>query len=333
MKKKALIVAFVGGAGWGDKPYEDEKKYDPKLLRETYAYLFLTAEKEHIKFIKTSYMWYNEKENVFEKGWIFDEKLGWIKMEKKFIPDVVFDKIISKRKRINDYKKLFSRRNMLFNPHYIEKVCTDKYETYKLFKAISPRMFKITNKTELEEKLKKIRGDRVVFKPDQGSSARGIIICKKDELLKKVKEIKEVMVLQEFVECNRNNRIRMHFGVYDIRVVLSQGKIVDSYIRASKKNVLMSNTALGGKMIFIHKEELPSGILKDLKTIEKKFKHYKSRLYTVDFVIDKKGKVWLIELNDKPGIFLQKDSYAWKKRRKRIAHAIIKNMESYEKRS
>ena len=124
----------------------------------------------------------------------------------------------------------------------------------------------------------------------------------------------------------------MHYGVYDIRVVLSQGKIIDSYIRASrKKSILMSNVALGGKEIFIHKDQIPKEAMKDLDLIEKKFKHYKSRLYTADFVIDKNGKVWLIELNDKPGIFLQKSSYAWKERRDKIAKAIIKNFKTFKR--
>lgn len=333
MKKRVIIIAFCGESGWGNKPYEKVKRYNPKLLRETYAHLFLTAEKKHIKFIKTSYAWYDKKTNTFSKGWIYDKDLGWTKIEKDFKADVIFDKILSKRKKIRDYKKSFSRRKMLFNHYYIERVCTDKYETYKMFKALSPRTFKIKTKEDLKNKLKKIRGDMVVFKPDEGSSARGIIICKKEDLLKKVKEIKELMILQEFIRCNKNKRIRVHYGVYDLRVVLSQGKIADAYIRASKnKKILMSNTALGGRMIFMPADKLPKEILKDLKIIERKFKKFKSRLYTADFVIDEKGKVWLIELNDKPGVFMQKTSYAWKKRRNKVANAIVKNMLTFKKR-
>tara|TARA_Y100000034_G_scaffold108950_1_gene139751 strand:+ start:162 stop:1154 length:993 start_codon:yes stop_codon:yes gene_type:complete len=329
MKKRSIIVALCGDDEWGNKPYKS-KKYNPKALSEAYAHLFLTAEKNHIKFVKTSYDWYNKETNNFEKGWIYNEKLGWIKRDQKFKADVIFDKVLGKTKRVRELKKLFSRRKKLFNPMYIEKICTDKYETYKNFKTLSPRTFKVDTKTQLKENLKKIRGNKVVFKPDQGSSGRGIIICKKEDLLKKVKEIKEPMVLQEFIECNKSNRIRIHYGVYDIRVVLSQGKIIESYIRASKnKKILTSNIALGGKMIFIHKESLPKQIMKDIDLIEKKFKNYKSRLYTADFMIDKHGKVWLVELNDKPGILIQKQSYAYKKRREKISHAIVKNMEEY----
>ena len=332
MKKRALVVAICGDSDFGKKPYENVKKYNPKILRETYAHLFLTGEQSNIKFIKTSYDWYNPKTNKFSKGWTYDENLGWAKLEKEFEADVIFDKMPD-TKKIMQYRRIFARRKMLFNPYYIEKVCTDKYETYKIFRALSPRTFKIRNKTELKEYLNKIRTDKVVYKPTKGSSARAIIICDKEDLLGKVREINEEKILQEFVESHDNKRIRIHHGVFDLRVVLSQGKIIDSYIRASKnKNILMSNTALGGKMIFIHKDQIPKKIIKDLNTIEKEFKHYKSRLYTADFVIDKNNRVWLIELNDKPGIFLQKSSYAWKKRRDKIAVAIIKNMKVFKRR-
>ena len=115
MKKRSIVVALCGDPNWTKEPYE-KTKYDKTLVRETYAHLFLEAEKKHIKIVKTSYNWYDKKTNTFEKGWIFDDILGWVRID-DFKADIIFDKIADS-KRIRNYRKLFSRKHMLFNPYY-----------------------------------------------------------------------------------------------------------------------------------------------------------------------------------------------------------------------
>ncbi|GAG10994.1 unnamed protein product, partial [marine sediment metagenome] len=105
---------------------------------------------------------------------------------------------------------------------------------------------------------------------------------------------------------------------------------IDSYMRASKnKNILISNVGIGGREIYISKNKIPKQIIRLAKLIDNKFKNYKARMYTADFLIDKNGRIWLIELNDKPGIFIEKSVCAWKERESIGIKALIDNLKTF----
>jgi glutathione synthase/RimK-type ligase-like ATP-grasp enzyme len=318
---KPKVVAICADIEWTKKPFEKEKHYPAKVIRDTYMDLFLKAESENLKFIETNFDWYDKDKNMFRKGWIFDDALGWKQMS-DFRADFIFDKS-PLTKKYESYKKYFTRKHMILNPHYVEELCSDKMATYNMFKVFVPLSIRVNNKKELLKKLKLVRTDKVVLKPEFGSSAEGVRILDKRKVIKNPPKVKKNTILQEFIECKKTNRFRFHYGVYDLRVVLSQGKVLDSFFRVSKKGVLTSNISTGGKVIFIHKDKIPKGVLKDIKIVESKLKHYNPRLYTMDFVIDKNNKVWLIEMNSKPGFFFYSE-YAEHKRQDKFEDALIK---------
>ena len=90
-----------------------------------------------------------------------------------------------------------------------------------------------------------------------------------------------------------------------------------------KKGILTSNISTGGKAVFIHKDQVPKQVLKEVKMVDSKLKHYKPRLYAMDFVIDKNNKVWMIEMNSKPGFFFYSE-YAQHKRQEKFEKTLIK---------
>ncbi len=318
---KPKVVAVCANIEWTKKPFEKEKHYPARILQDVYMDLFLKAESGNLKFIETSFDWYNKNKNIFKKGWIYDEALGW-----KQIFDFKADFIIDKSpltKKYESYKRYFSKKHMILNPHFIEELCSDKLKTYNMFKVFVPLSIKVNNKRGMLKQLKKIRTEKIVLKPEYGSSAEGIRILNKKRAIKNPPKIKKNTILQEFVECKKTNRFRFHYGVYDLRVVLSQGKVIDSFFRVSKKGILISNVSTGGKVVFIHKNKIPEQVLKDVKIIDSKLKHYEPRLYTMDFVIDKNNKVWLIEMNSKPGFFFYLE-YAQHERQEEFEESLIK---------
>ncbi len=324
MSKKKIIVALCGSSDWGRLPYEKEK-YNPEILRRLYSNLILKARIEGVEIYRTSYKWYDKNRDIFKKCWSYNKKDGWIKVY-NIKANVIYDKDAYSEKT-NKLRKFFSKRGILFNPYYIQDICTDKYKTYKLFKTLSPKTFLVKNKNDLRSVLGRIETEKVVFKPNKGSSARGIIICDKKDLLKKVRKIKEEHVLQEFMVCKKVGIIK---GVCDIRIIISRGKIIDSYMRISKnKNILVSNIAAGGKEIYIPKNKIPKQIIRLARLIDNKFKGYKARMYTADFLIDENGRTWLIELNDKPAIFIEKSVCAWKERESKAIKALIDNLKTF----
>ena len=178
---KGKVVAVCTDLPWTKKPFEKVKHYPPEVIQAAYMHLFLRAESKNIKFVETNFDWYDKKNNKFKKGWIYDHALGW-----KQIHDFKVDFIIDKTP-LNDksesYKKYFSRKHMILNPHYIEELCSDKLKTYNMFKIFVPLSLRVNNKKELIKKLKRIRTEKVVIKPEFGSSAEGVKILDKNKVI------------------------------------------------------------------------------------------------------------------------------------------------------
>ncbi len=322
-KEEFKIVAVCDDLSWTEKPFEKKKHYPVKDLQDSYMDLFLKAESKNLKFVETNFDWYDKNKNIFKKGWIFDEALGW-KQIKNFKADFIFDKS-PLSKKYESFKKYFSRKHMILNPHYIEELCSDKLITYNMFKMYVPMTIRVNNKEEFLKKLKKVRTEKIVVKPEFGSSAEGVKIIDKHDAIRNPPKIKKNTLLQEFVECKRMNKWRFHYGVFDLRIILGEGDIIDSFFRVSKKGVLTSNVSTGGRSVFVHKENLPKGVLKSIKSIDYKLRKYKPRLYTLDFVIDKENRVWLIEMNSKPGFFFY-SQYAEHKRKNKFEKKLIEEI-------
>lgn len=296
-QKDWKVVAVCIDLDWTEEPWENDSHYDVKSLQDAYAYLFSKAEVRRMKFFATSYEWYNKKKDIFEKGWIYDRALGWIHVY-NVRADFIFDKSPLDEKT-RPIKKLLDKKKGMINPLEIEEICYDKNLTFKFFRDITPRSVLVKNKGQVLKNLPKIRTDRIVLKPTKASGAEGVYIVGKDEDIGK---IKGEHLLQEFVEC-KNMPSFGKYGVYDLRVIVSNGKIIDALYRISKPGVFTSNVSTGGGMKFVGPKGVPSKVLKEVKKIDEKFKNYGPRLYSADFVIDPNDNVWLIELNSKPGFF------------------------------
>jgi glutathione synthase/RimK-type ligase-like ATP-grasp enzyme len=322
MKKRGKIVAVCSEQNFTAKPFEKSKEYPPKVLQDAYMDLFLKAENNNLHFIETNFNWYDRKKNVFTQGWIYEKGRGWNKVG-SFKPNFIFDKSPLNKRNIS-HKKYFNNKHIILNPYYIEELCSDKLKTYQVFKNILiPLTFKINSQEELLENLKKIRTDKIVLKPEFGSSAKGIKFFTKEQIKFTPPKVKKNTIMQEYVECKPTSRFKFKYGVYDLRIVINGGEIIDSYYRVSKPQVLTSNISTGGRIVFVHKKNIPKEILKDVHKIDSKLKKFHPRLYTADFVIDKNNQPWLIELNSKPG-FLFYSSYHHKKRLEKFENRLIR---------
>ena len=289
---------MIDDGEFGRLPYSKIKKYDKFVLRSSYKKFFKSAEKYKLKWYKTNVLWYNKKKDSFDKGW--EIRNGKWKLCYDFGYDFIFDKT-GLTKRNLKWKRYFQKRSPFMNHINLEKACSDKWFTWKIFRNIMPITFLINNKTELKKKLKKIQGDMIVIKPRYGSSAKDVLITTKNKL---PKIVKKNTILQEFKKCNRNKRLsHFNYNVYDLRVPVCCGKICSPFFRASAPNKLVSNVSFGGKSVFVKKGNLSKKIIRIVRNIDKRFRRYNPRFYAIDFVIDKNKKPWLIEMNSKPAFF------------------------------
>jgi len=287
---KKIVIADDGQ--WGKLPWSSMKLYNTKHLREAYAYLFKKAEKYELKFYKSNFKW--RKNGKFVKGWEYSD--GW-KQAFNIKEDFVMDKS-SFSEHNNKWKKIFDKQNKILNHFFIEDLCTDKMKTYRLYPELVPKCFLVNDRKELDRVIKKIRSSKVVLKPIAGSSAKGLKIVDRDNIPK----IKKGTIVQEFVDasCGLKGLVK---GIYDLRCVVINGEIVDSFIRQAAPGNLTSNYSTGGKLVFYSLDKIPIPVRNAVKKIDAKLKKYVPRIYTADFVIDCNDRLWLIEMNSKPGFF------------------------------
>jgi len=296
MQRKTVVICT--NVAWGGKPFEKAKHYSHKSLQDAYGILFKNGDEKGVSFVQSNFDWYDKKRKIFRKGWAYDKE--W-KQVFDIKADFIFDKSPLSSKYL-PYKKYFSKKKMMINHLFIEKLCSDKFMTYKLFKSFVPMTVKVNNEKQFLRKLKKIRTDKIVIKPEFGSSAVGVEILNKRDVMITPPEIKKNYILQEFVDCKKIKKFGS-YGVFDMRIVAAHGEIIDQLVRVSKKGVMTSNISTGGKMIFIKRRDIPKEISEKVHSVDRKIAKYGPRIYAADFMIDSKNRVWLIELNSKPGFF------------------------------
>lgn len=278
---------------WGEQPsWHTVGEYGIKHLNSEYFDVAKRAEKKGMRFHMSAFEWY--KNGKFTKGWVVEGD-KWVRAF-NIKPDLVFDKTKLEAKYIK-LKRLFSRKGIMLNPFFIEELCSDKLKTFRLFPKLTPRLFLVRNGKDLKDNMKKIRSDLAVLKPRSGSSAHGLYIENKKKLLKK--KIQEDYVLQEFIDTT-NGMPGLTKKVSDVRIIVAGGKVVDLSMRTQDKG-LVSNISRGGKLTRLKVEQTPKEMMKATKEIDKKLKDYNPRMYAADFVLDEKGKAWLIEMNSKVG--------------------------------
>lgn len=182
-----------------------------------------------------------------------------------------------------------------FNNAEFDSFCNDKLKTYEFFSDIVQPETLEYSKDNLSIFFK--THNIALIKPRFLKKGEGIFLLKKTDEFPELKDY----LIQEFID---NGFEDFHF---DIRVFVQNFDelIITSYVRVSKK--LVSNIAQGGKVedsklflkgLFPNKNKLEEVIIITQKIINK----FDFKELGLDFVVDKSGKIFLIELNSFPGI-------------------------------
>ena len=232
---KNIVIADDGE--WADLPWHYMKIYSKKELRESYSHLFEKAKRFGLNFYKSNFEWY--KSGKFTKGWEYNQ--GW-KQVKGIKPDFIMDKGSLQIKNNVKWKKAFDKKKRILNPYYIEELCSNKMMTAKAYPTLVPKCFLVNNRKQLDRAMKKLGTQKVVLKPVDGSSAKGLSIVDRNKL---PGSIRKGTVAQEFVDasCGLQGLVK---GIYDLRCVTINGKIVDCFIRKAPPGKLTSHLSTGG---------------------------------------------------------------------------------------
>tara|TARA_Y100000310_G_scaffold342504_1_gene446044 strand:+ start:1553 stop:2509 length:957 start_codon:yes stop_codon:yes gene_type:complete len=197
----------------------------------------------------------------------------------------------------------------IVNSPDFEKFCKDKLNTYTSFPDFVPTTLLVNDVKEYEDNLKHISSDKVVIKPRYGLDGIGVSIINKDD---KGHHITPNTIIMDWVDTSQGSKSFGANSIYDVRCVLVNGEIDHAMVRSNDKGYL-TNYYQGGKVLFIDNEDIPVNILELVKEIDEKIAHFNPRIYTADFMVDKSGKAWLIEMNSKPGLHIFQEQTSVKK--------------------
>lgn len=204
-----------------------------------------------------------------------------------------------------NFKYKMAEQVTLINNPIIDEFCWDKKIVSEIFHEYTPNTFLVNTINGLKTILPELKSDKIVIKPRYGTLGHDVIITEKDKLPEK---IERNTLVQEFIDTSKgiDGVIK---GYHDLRVIIINGKVDHAHIRTPKKGFLAANVALGGKKIFIKNEHIPKKALFIAKKVDRLFKHIKPRMYSIDFLIDNKGRAYIVECNSQPMI----DKYAFGK--------------------
>lgn len=316
-----------------DKHYREKSPFSSKgrcgIYNDSYRYFLLKCKKMGIKAAFTTSKDIIES-GLFQSFWTYYNK-EWVRNYGKAYSQVLFDKFTPDNiKQKNKLKLLTSSKSVYtFNNKKMKDIFNDKLNTYKHFREFAIPTVEITSplkrkiilaKTELDKLLKKHRhkidfNDNYIIKDRTG--AGGFKIYKVDfdkfgfkeimEQYKLDKKDKRILsyILQPFINCSKGFSFGKYCGLIDLRLILLNHKIVQTYIRIAKKGKFKCNEHQGGNLVYIPIKIIPKDILTMTRKIIKKLDaklNLKHSLYTLDFIRSNNGNLYFIEGNANPGI-------------------------------
>jgi glutathione synthase/RimK-type ligase-like ATP-grasp enzyme len=291
--KKVLIL-------FGKSRWSESRPFKNKDYQYSYEFFYTLCKKNGIQMYRASYEWYDYKKNIFKYAWIYEgENANW-KRVFNIKPDLIYDKTKA-RMEVYYKKELIRRKYPFINNLEFTRLIDDKLTTSLLFEKWSKKSWLIEDRKGFKKALEKIRGKKVVLKPLIESGGKGVLILKKEEIIKKAK-VDSPHILQEFIDSSRGVP-EFSKGIHDLRLVFVNDKIIYAYIREPKKGSFLANLAQGGSLTIVPLKKLPKSLFPIIRHANDIFKTFEPRVFCVDFMFDEKGKPWIVELNSMPGLY------------------------------
>lgn len=279
----ASIAVYFDDPGFDQYPFDDPG-YAESYHRLAEAVLRLEGE-FYIVRSKDTYV----SGNRFSRGWKFEDGAF-----KEVDDEIEVDLVYVKGSDIE-----FDWHAHVINDPRMNEVCRNKLETYKVFPHLFPRTQLAETAEELRQILPDFPGDRVVIKPLEGFGGEGVCIGPKEEALARTHEFP--VIAQEFIDTTEGIE-DVADGLHDYRIVVMDGDIFNTTVREPAPGKLLSNVAQGGQMRLVLPEDRPAEAEQLVTEIDRHFRRYPRRLYSIDCGRDRSGRWRLFELNDQPGL-------------------------------
>ncbi|HRZ94946.1 MAG TPA: ATP-grasp domain-containing protein [Candidatus Moranbacteria bacterium] len=292
MKELLVLILY-------DKSNKNAEDF-PSAYKDLYAYL----KNKNVILCRAKIASFDKKTGFFKKAQFYNK--NWF-FRKNVRPDLVYDKSpFITDKNLMVLRKLIARCYPFCNSLNLSKLLSDKWLTYKAFSDFSPKAVLVTSKSDLG-KIKQLSSQKIILKPLGGSGGKGIKIFEKSAM----KPVLYPFLAQELIEVKKGIK-GFASGAHDLRIMIRNEKIFYSFLRIPQKNKLLSNLSQGGTVRVVPIDKLPKLVFPFIKKIQSKLKKYKIKLYSIDIIIDDNKKPWIIEMNSRPGITLEKEELPYR---------------------
>ncbi len=130
-------------------------------------------------------------------------------------------------------------------------------------------------------------------------------------------------LLQPFIHASNFDTGRKN-GKADLRVIIGDKQILQSFIRTAKKGDFRANAKQGGAIDYIATDDIPEQVVKMIAQIQKTA-HLKNGMYTLDFMRSENGNLYLVEGNASPGLTWSNPED--ERRAKQLMRIIVKQLQ------
>ena len=356
-----LIVVYSGSIAKsaGDGLYSEEMPFPAKgrrkIYNDSYSYLLSKCKKLGLT---AAFATSNDiiGPGQFQSFWTFDKT--WIKNQGIAHARVIFQKFSpSTKKQKQQFRLLADSRSVyLFNVQKLKDVFQDKLNTYKLFQEfaiptvelndLSPRSIaSAKKKLDLLLENRKYQNDineNYIIKDKTGSGGYKIYKVKFDgqrmiedeEMIRQLKfdqnkKRLSAYIMQPFISCQNGFDFEKHRGLIDLRVIVLNRYIIQTYIRIAKKGNFKCNEHQGGNLVYMPISSIPENVFTMSQAIIEKLNselNLKHSLYTLDFIQSTNANLYFIEGNDGPGLDWDHAKKINERKSKELIDAIVNEL-------
>lgn len=321
-----------------DTPFPPTKKY--RSYNNTYAYFLKQCAQYglHAAFATTDDI---DGEGSLRAVWVYKQK-KWIRQIKQSKTKFIFDKFsVSARENTDAYDLLNVQGGevKLFHNRTARALFNNKWSTYKEFPEYAIPTTKVGLPTEknvrkarrrLRMKLALAPGvqfkQQFVMKDQFGAGGKHIYKLRADEIPEMQDEAsKEIpFIMQPRINANGFAFDAHQHGSIDLRVIVVDGKIIQSYIRIAQNHEFRANASLGAEVVYIHPQEVPDSVVTAVENIDSHMPTG-TNFYALDFIKNPSGELFLVEGNITPGIIWFNEEDEWYV--KKLIRLIVKNIQ------
>jgi glutathione synthase/RimK-type ligase-like ATP-grasp enzyme len=339
-----------------DKSYRGKVPFfgECKIYNDSYNYFLLRCKKMGIRAALAT-----SKDiigpGLFQSFWTYDKK--WIRNAGKAHSRILFDKFTPTTIEQRGKLKLLTPSKFIytFNNKKLVDIFQNKLYTYKYFKEFAIPSVKINNPSKEEIYLAKTKLDKLLKRHKYRNDFKGYLIkdrcgsggsrifkvdldCRLKDSLKEIEKQHKLdmkngrlvsYILQPFINYDKGFVFGKYKGFIDLRVILLNHKIVQTYIRIARKGDFRCNEHQGGNLVYMPKKIILKDVLVMTQKIIKKLKlKLKQSLYALDFIRSNNGNLYFVEGNIKPGIDWNHKKKINEIRSKELINLIVDELKS-----